>query len=78
MFLTDKEKEMFNKLGFEVRDGKIAKQASPPNLHYMGFNLYWDSNEARVFEKVGETLQEYHSPELDAERRFLKNIATSL
>lgn len=72
--LTDKEKELFNSLGFEVKNDKITKVAEPPNLEYTGFNLYWDTRSGKVFEKVGETMEEVRSPELEAEQRFLKNI----
>lgn len=73
MFLTNKEKEMFNNLGFEVRDDKISKIAKPLNLEYAGFNVYLSTENGRVFEKVGGSFEEISNPELNAEQRFLKN-----
>lgn len=70
MRLTNQEKELFDKVGFEVRDGHIAHKDDVGELHYAGFNMYI-SNDNRLFEKKGNKLVECSHEELEAENRFL-------
>lgn len=70
MRLTNQEKEIFDKFGFEVRDGHIAHKDDIGELHYAGFNMYI-SDDNRLFEKKGNKLVECSHEELEAENRFL-------
>lgn len=71
MRLTDKETELFNKLGFEVKnDGHITHKDRVGELHYAGFNMYI-SDDNRLFERIGDKLAECTNDELEAEKRFI-------
>lgn len=79
------EVESFNKLGYVIHEGRIAKREehlSTEDLEYAGFNVYI-SKDNRVFEKASssvdgkEELVEYTNEELDAERRFISKNLTS-
>lgn len=68
MYLTDAEKVMCNELG--ILTDKEIKTAE--NLDYAGFGMYI-SQSCDVFEKLGEELVEVLTPEIEAEKRFLKH-----
>lgn len=75
MMIDKNELLMLQKLGFEVKDGRIVEAKENPSvdeLKYAGFNIYI-SDDNRIFEKQGEELVEKTSPELEAERRFLQS-----
>jgi uncharacterized UPF0146 family protein len=71
MILSDAEKAMCKELGLNVTEmGIESQQKTAKDMEYAGFGVYI-SDVNRVFEKVGETLEEVITPELEAEKRFL-------
>jgi len=68
--LTDSEKHLFDKLGFEINGEHIERKKDHGELHYAGFNMYISENN-HLFEKVGNQLIEYTDERLEAENRFI-------